>query len=238
MGNYAYGRYLSCVAIAWALAGLAVLARRGRRTIAAGAGGALALLAGTGAVAALYAGDRLRRYNFIAFDFPETSFLTGRYDALDMAGASAAAAGLLLCFVLAAGALAHLHRLRVTLVAAAVMAVNVLFTVVVAQQSSVPSGGGGIPPLQRGGVALDREVDWTVRLWMTYRIPWTRIERFDAGGAAVPPGTCTVVVPLPEGVRPADTWQARPEGWAPVGSGGPPRGWVAWSAPSCLKGDG
>ncbi|MFF5208297.1 hypothetical protein [Streptosporangium sp. NPDC000396] len=228
VGNYVYGRYLACVAIAWALAGLAVLARTSGKTAARHALASAVLLAVTGTAAALYAGDRIRRYNFVAFDFPETSFLTGRYDALNMMGASAAAAGLLACF-----AVSVLSRFRVPLLSAALAVVNVLFAAVLAGQSSTPTGGGWIPPLHGGGVAVERGVDWRARISLAYHVWWTEIRRFDVTRESPPPGTCTVVVPWPDGREATESWPSRPQGWVMAGSGRPPRGWVAWSDPAC-----
>ncbi|RJL34549.1 hypothetical protein [Bailinhaonella thermotolerans] len=91
VGNFAYGRYTAFAAVALAAAGAAALVRAPRRTAVAITAGAGGVLAAAGGAAAWHAGDRLRDHQFIAFDFPETSFLTGDWSALDMPGASARA---------------------------------------------------------------------------------------------------------------------------------------------------
>ncbi|MGR6921604.1 hypothetical protein ACU635_45800 [[Actinomadura] parvosata] len=103
VGNFAYGRYLACVAVAWTLAGLLTLLRARRLAVLRCALAAAGLLAVTGGVTAWYAGDRLHRHAFIAFDFPEVIFLTRTSDALDLVTASLSALALLTC--LTAGAL-------------------------------------------------------------------------------------------------------------------------------------
>ncbi|NYF42088.1 hypothetical protein [Streptosporangium sandarakinum] len=52
VGNYTYGRYTACVAVAWTLIGLVTLVRARRLTVPRHALAAAALMAGTGGVAA------------------------------------------------------------------------------------------------------------------------------------------------------------------------------------------
>ncbi|MEU6752286.1 hypothetical protein ABZ914_39225, partial [Spirillospora sp. NPDC046719] len=102
VGNYAYGRYLSCVALVYALAGAAALLRAGLRRAMGLVAAAAVIVGAAGLWVRLYAGDRLHTYKFIGFDFPETSFLTGDRGALHLTAASLAALGLL-CGFLALG---------------------------------------------------------------------------------------------------------------------------------------
>ncbi|KAB2388866.1 hypothetical protein [Actinomadura montaniterrae] len=76
VGNYAYGRYLSCVALVYALAGAAALLQVGLRRAVGLVAAAAAIVGAAGLWVRLYAGERLHTYKFIGFDFPETSFLT------------------------------------------------------------------------------------------------------------------------------------------------------------------
>lgn len=253
VGNYAYGRYLACVAVVWTLVGLAVLARavraaalrrampgpRAVRAVAVYAGAAAALMAVSGAVAAWYAGDRLRRYAFIAFDFPEVSFLSRTWDSLDMARASAAALGLLACLVLAAGlpALSAGGRgrgrgrwlWRVAPLVVVPAAVNVAFAAGLAPRAAPPAGPDWLPaPPPPGRVAVDGRVRWNVRVPLTYRVWWTRLESYDGARQEPPAGACTAVVPPDAG--------APPQGWTATGLGGARQGWTSWSGPGCPQG--
>ncbi|MEU0569821.1 hypothetical protein ABZ297_31205, partial [Nonomuraea sp. NPDC005983] len=220
VGNYVYGRYLACVAVAWLLAGLVVLVRARRAAVLRYAAVAAGLLAATGGVAAWYAGDRLRRYAFIAFDFPEVSFLSGVRDSLDMVAASAVALALLACLVVAA-----LVPRRTLPVVAALAAVNVAFVVDLAPKSAPAGGRDWLPAPPPGRVAVDSRVPWNVWVPLTHRVWWTKLERYDGEHQAPPARACTAVVPPTAGPPPA--------GWTASGDGGTQQGWTSWSGPGC-----
>ncbi|WP_187414356.1 hypothetical protein [Nonomuraea sp. PA05] len=210
VGNFAYGRYLACVAVAWTLAGMLVLLRTGRRSVPRYVTAAAGLLAVTGGVAAWYAGDRLRRHAFIAFDFPEVIFLTGVPDALDLTAASLSALALLAC--LAAAALVR----RPALLTAGVLAlIHVAFVAHLAPAPPTPGPDGLPAPSPPGRVAVEAGVKWNVWVPLSYRVWWTRIERYQG---TPPEGACTAVVPQDAGPPPA--------GWTPTGSG---HGWTTWT---------
>ncbi|WP_207933436.1 hypothetical protein, partial [Actinomadura sp. GC306] len=85
-----------------------------------------------------------------------------------------------------------------------------------------------------GGVVADVSLHWTVRTAHMHPVWWTRIGRIDIRDGRPPaPGTCTVVVPLPEGTAPAASWPAHPAGWWPHTGRTGPAGWVSWHAPAC-----
>ncbi|WP_283134959.1 hypothetical protein [Rhizohabitans arisaemae] len=221
VGNYAYGRYLAFVALAWTLAGLVALLRA-RRTVVPGLVlGTVALAAATGGGAALYAGDRLHRYNFIAFDFPEVIFLSGVRDRLDMATASWTAVALLACFAVAA---LTPHRVRGLLTVGALVAVNAAFAVHIAPQAPPNPDPGRLPQPPPGRVALDNRIHWRLWVQVAYRVSWTELERFDGNRQAVPHGVCSTVLP------PAAT---PPPGWRAAGSR--PE-WTLWTSPHCPPG--
>ncbi|SDG75450.1 hypothetical protein SAMN05421505_107190 [Sinosporangium album] len=264
VGNYAYGRYLACVALAWTIAGLAALLRtrrtaapgptgplaavpeeaafpRVRRTALLGRPGWLAVIPGgrrratvlglalgaaataaaAGGAAALYAGDRLRRYTFIAFDFPEVIFLSGVHDRLDMAAASWTAAALLAC--LAAAALTP-RRTRWPLAAAVLVAANAAFAVHIAPKPPPPADPAWWPQPPPGRVAVDNRVDWRIWVQLTHRVWWTELELFNGDKQAVPNGVCSVL--LPPSAPPPPTW--RPAGSRPD--------WALWTSPHCTPG--
>ncbi|GAA2849867.1 hypothetical protein [Nonomuraea rubra] len=252
VGNFAYGRYLACVAVAWTLAGLLTLLRARRlpagparpaptgiglpapaagrragwrglgRPAAAGGrwGGPLrvvwlvvvaaGLLAVTGGVTAWYAGDRLRRHAFIAFDFPEVIFLTRTPGSLDLVAASLSALALLACL---AGA--TLVR-RPGMLAVGVLAlVQVAFVAHLAPAPPAPGPDWLPAPSPPGRVAVEEGVKWNVWVPLSYRVWWTRIERFRG---TPPEGVCTAVVPQDAGPPPA--------GWTTTGAR---HGWATWS---------
>ncbi|GAA3699216.1 hypothetical protein GCM10022224_076450 [Nonomuraea antimicrobica] len=217
VGNYAYGRYLACVAVAWTLAGMLTLLRGGRPAAARHAAVAAGLLAVTGGVTLWYAGDRLERYAFIAFDFPEVIFLTGEPGAFDLVGASLSALALLACL---AGSALLSPRLAGPLAVGVLMLVHGAFAVHLAPRPPTP-GRDWLPAPALGGVAVDARVAWRVRLPLAYRVWWTEIERF---AGPPPPGACTAVVP-PDA--------APPEGWAATGEGGVRQGWTSWANRRC-----
>lgn len=241
VGNYAYGRYLSCVAVAWTLAGVAALVRARRRSIPALAAAAAALGAGTGGVAAWYAGDRLDRYAFIAFDFPEVIFLSGVPDRLDMATASLTALALLAGLTVLA-VLPVLPVLpgrlglpasgwaRVVPPAAGLAAVTIAFVAHLAPRSAPAPGRDWLPAPGPGRVAVDTRVKWNVWLPLTHRVWWTRLEMYDGARQAPPAGACTAIVPPTAGPPPA--------GWAATGDGDPSKGWTSWTGRGCGAGPG
>ncbi|GAA3555646.1 hypothetical protein GCM10022419_040090 [Nonomuraea rosea] len=218
VGNYAYGRYLACVAVAWLLAGLVALVRSGRLAVVRLALAAAGLLAVTGGVAAWYAGDRLERYVFIAFDFPEMIFLSGTRDSLDMAAASLSALALLAC--LAGAALLTAGRSWL-LVAGVLGLVHLAFVAYQAPVAPAASGQDWLPAPPHGRVAVDGRVKWNVWVPLSYRVWWTEVERFDG---APPQGVCTAVVP-PGAVPPV--------GWTSTGEGGSRQGWTTWRGSHC-----
>ncbi|MDL4817931.1 hypothetical protein [Actinomadura opuntiae] len=229
VGNYAYGRYLSCVALVYALAGGAALIRAGLRRAAGLVAVAAAVVAATGLWVHLYAGERLRTYTFIGFDFPETSFLTGDRGALHLTAASLAALGLLCGFLV----LVRLPRAGVVAAAGALAVTNLAalaFLFGTAPDRVRPASP--LPGAPRGGVLADASVDWTVRTMLVHPVWWTRVGRIDVRRERPAPGVCTVVVARPNGTSPDATWPAHPAGWRPYASRSPV-GWVAWHDPSC-----
>ncbi|MBA9001964.1 hypothetical protein [Thermomonospora cellulosilytica] len=224
VGNFAYGRYLSCVALAYTLAGLAALARRGTVWLGAGAAGTVVT---TGAWVRGYAGERLRTHLYIGFDFPETSFLAADRTAFHLGRASLVALGLLAGFLV-------LRRLGALAVAAGLVAVNLAamtFIVGLDQRRARPAPV--LPGPAAGGVALDRSLFWVVPVRLTYAVWWTRMTWISTRTERPAPGVCTVVVPLPAGTSVQDSWPGRPPGWRPYVGHAWTTPWVAWQDPAC-----
>ncbi|MFI6294067.1 hypothetical protein ACIBEJ_20935 [Nonomuraea sp. NPDC050790] len=232
VGNYAYGRYLACAAVAWTLVGLAALVRARRRTALAGAAASAGLLAVSGGIAAWYAGDRLTRYHYIAFDFPETAFLSGVRDRLDLVGASAAALLLLTAITAAAVKKAGAGSLKgagaagrgragalgAVLVAGALAVPNAAFAADLAPKSAPVAGNDGLPRITQGRVGLDTRVKWNIWVHLIHRVHWTPIERVRPATEPLPEGLCTVVA-APEAGAPPAGWKVAVRG----------KGWVTWT---------
>ncbi|MBB5080567.1 hypothetical protein [Nonomuraea endophytica] len=223
VGNYAYGRYLACVAVAWTLVGLVALLRSRRRTALALASASAGLLALSGGLAAWYAGDRLTRYTYIAFDFPEAAFLSGVRDRFDLVGASVAA--LVLLAAITAASLVRTktpigRKVAGALVLAFALAVpNVAFAADIAPKSAPARGNDGLPRLTHGRVGLDTRVKWNIWVHLIHRVHWTEVERVRPSDGPLPEGLCTVVAAPEAGAPPA--------GWTVSGRG---QGWVTWTA--------
>ncbi|MGI5202994.1 hypothetical protein ACQEU6_15635 [Spirillospora sp. CA-108201] len=229
VGNFAYGRYLACVALVYALAGAAALARlTAGPAIRLAAAGAL-LLEGAALWVTGYAGDRLRTHAFIGFDFPEVTFLTDDRGALHLHEASLAALALL-------GGLLVLSRLDGTALASVVLAgVNLAaLTFAMGPHARRVPAGPPLPGPASGGVVTDASLNWAVRTALIHPVWWTRVGAFDVRAGRPPaPGVCTVVVPLPDGTRPEASWPAHPAGWRPHAGRFWSPSWVSWHAPSC-----
>ncbi|NVI92334.1 hypothetical protein [Actinomadura sp. BRA 177] len=221
VGNFAYGRYLSCLALVYALAGAVVLLRSGARTAVRATAASVLVLEGAGLWVAVYAGDRLRTHEFIAFDFPEITFLTGDRTALHLREATLTA--IALC-----GALLLLSRLdRTPLAAVGLTGVNLAAMAFV----MAPSRDRPFSPLPgpaAGGVVADVSLDWEIKTRLMYPVWWTRIGRIDVRDGRPPAsGVCTVLVPA--GTSPETSWPAHPVGWRAHAR----PGWVAWHDPAC-----
>jgi hypothetical protein len=228
VGNFAYGRYLTCVAVAYALAGVAVLARR--RAVVVDALAAVILLSGTGLAVAGHAGQRLSDYTYVAFDFPETSFLTWDWTSLRLGTASAAAAALLTLLVLVTATRRPAITIAAGLAVFNLVAVTVMCKPWLSVREAIAAPG---PPV--GGVAVDQGVNWRVSVREEYEVWWTAITVFDKSQESVPPGTCLVIVSSAAGTAPENSWPAHPAGWRVEVVRPVPVPWVSWRSPSCHR---
>ncbi|GAA0243432.1 hypothetical protein GCM10009527_045150 [Actinomadura nitritigenes] len=230
VGNYAYGRYLSCVALVYALAGAAALLRAGLRSAMGLVAAAAAIVGAAGLWVRLYAGERLHTYKFIGFDFPETSFLTGDRGALHLTAASLAALGLLCGFL----ALGRVPRAGAAVAACALAVTNLAALAFLF--GTHPDRVRPAPPLPgapKGGVVADASVGWEVRTMLVHPVWWTRIGRIDVRRDRPATGVCTVLVQTPDGTSPEASWPAHPAGWLPHANRSWSIRWVAWHDPSC-----
>ncbi|MFC4051250.1 hypothetical protein ACFOY4_16280 [Actinomadura syzygii] len=232
VGNFAYGRYLSCVALVYALAGAAALARSHGRTALRLTAAAVIAVELAGLCVTAYAGERLRTHKFIGFDFPEVMFLTGDRAALHLQEATLVACALLCGFL----ALSRLGGRRAVPAMAAALAVVGLAALTSAMGPS-PRRQSPPPPFPgpaAGGVAADVSLNWVAKVKLQVPVWWTRVDRVDIRAGRPPAeGVCTVVVALPDGTPPEASWPGHPDGWRPHTGRTGPDGWVSWHAPSC-----
>ncbi|TDB86361.1 hypothetical protein E1264_18155 [Actinomadura sp. KC216] len=232
VGNFAYGRYLSCLALAYTLIGAAALARSGPRAAVRLAAASLLVLGTAALWVTAYAGERLRTHAFIAFDFPETTFLSGDRTALHLPAVTLVVGGLL-CGFLGLSRLGPRHRAG----AMAVTLAGINLAAVTFAMGPSPLRTRPAPPFpgpEAGGVAADVSLHWAVKTRLIHPVWWTRVGRVDIRDGRRPaPGVCTVVVPLPDGTAPEASWPAHPAGWRPYPGRAWSIGWVSWRDPSC-----
>ncbi|QKG26384.1 hypothetical protein [Actinomadura verrucosospora] len=231
VGNYAYARYLSCVALVYTLAGAAALLRAGLRRALMLVAASAAVTGATGLWVHLYAGARLHDYTFIGFDFPETSFLTGDRGALHLTAASLAALGLLAGFLV----LSRVPKAGTAAAVCALAATNLAaLAFLFGTHPDRVRPAAPLPGAQAGGVVADASVGWQVRAMLAHPVWWTRIGRIDLRRETPAPGVCTVVVQTRDGGPPDASWRAHPAGWVPhATTSWSSVHWVAWHDPSC-----
>jgi hypothetical protein len=243
IGNFAYGRYLSFVAVAYSLVGLAALVSRKRvRHLYAGTAG---LVAFTALWVRLYGGDRLEHYDFYLWDLPEVGLLGGSYDHFRPAVTSLAA-----CLLLAI--LWAMERWGTPKLFGVLVVINlcaVLIPILLLRDVDEASPTFRLPGSSVGaGVAMERPRHGTdvrrpdpykpvpemLYLWLAYQVDWTRLVGFDKDGG-VPAGACTAIVYWPPGIMAADSWLQHPPGWRFQRNGMRGRGywWVVWYDPAC-----
>ncbi|TMR05044.1 hypothetical protein ETD83_07020 [Actinomadura soli] len=232
VGNFAYGRYLSCLALVYTLIGVTALMRSGPRAAIRLAAASLLVLGGAALWVAAYAGGRLRTHTFIAFDFPETTFLTGDRSALHLPAVTLIVSALL-CGFLALSRLGGRRGALVTAVALAGINLAALTFAMGPSPRRVPPPAP-FPGPAAGGVVADVSLHWAVRISLMHPVWWTRVGRVDLRDGRRPaPGVCTVVVPQPDETDPEASWPAHPAGWRPHAGRTWSIRWVSWHAPSC-----
>jgi hypothetical protein len=220
VGNYAYGRYLACVAVPLALAGAAFLIRAGRRGVCAAALATAGAMAGTALAVVAYAGPRLHEDTFVGFDFPEIIFLTANRHSLDLLTAGLVAGTVGACVVLLRG--------RPACVAAVLLVVNGGFLVRTAGTFVRPAGDRPAVTENRG-VQVSPALGWGTVADLRYRVGWTTVEWLSPAGPR--PETCTVVTAWHAGATTTATWPDHPAGWTITDR--QPDQWVAWHDTRC-----
>lgn len=235
VANFAYGRYLSCLAPVLFLAG-AVFATRGTRTAAVWAVLATAGLAFvTAGIVRLHAGHRLSTHFFGTADFPEICVLTWNWSALKLWFATWVA---LVLLTLAALIIASGGRDGLRIVAIGFIALDLAVMVVATDRETrvwegkVESATSLAPAGLRAQdhVAVNyADLPWIIWVSQAFQVrnglkPIDRYRR-----ETLPPDVTLVVVPWDDGTSPLQSWPAAPSNWRPVSIRQSYAGnWVAW----------
>jgi hypothetical protein len=233
VANLAYGRYLSCLAPVFLMAG-GVFALRGSRKAAVRAViGAVGLTVVSAGIIRWHAGDRLSHNFFLASDFPEICFLTRDWHSLRLWFATGTALSLLIlsALVIAQGRRDGMLIAGIGFVGSSLAMVSVVTNGTTRYwQGQLTSATALIGIRAQDRVAGDyRDIPW--RIWVAHafqaRHGLKPINRFDRD--TLPSESTLVVVPW-DTVTPARrSWPAAPPNWRPVllrdTSYG---GWVAW----------
>lgn len=234
VGNYAYGRYLACLTPVFFAVGVAVLPRRrGRVVLGVGAAVAVTTFAAAWIVQA-NAGVKLRSYVYLAFDFPETAFLTWDWTTFRLWPATVA--GLLLLAL--ALAVSRIGRRGPVLVVAGLALVNLAMVTTAADRISRPLVRNfsaatdlhrAVIPGTSPRVAIDFNVAWKLRLPQLYEVWWSQVRGYDSRWQQPPADADIVVVYWHRGTPAASSWPNAPAGWQVADSRGSAEGnWVAW----------
>jgi hypothetical protein len=234
VANFAYGRYLSCLAPVLFLAGAAFAARSTRTTAIRVVLATAGLTLVTGGITWLHAGDRLSHNSFSVLEFPEISFLTWNWNSLKLWPATGVA---LLLLALAALVIANRRRSGLFIVAAAFIALDLAVMTVVTNrvtlswsrrlQAATSLAPAGLRPQDH--VAINYPLSGRIRLPQIFEVR-TGVKRFDRyRRETLPPESTLVVVPWNVRLPPQQSWPAAPANWRPVSIRHTYIGnWVAW----------
>ncbi|MCO5997848.1 hypothetical protein [Actinoallomurus rhizosphaericola] len=232
VANFAYGRYVACLAPALFLAGAACVARATRVTAAKAVAAAAVLMPVCALVVWLHAGVRLTRSFFLSLDFPEMSALTWSWDRLRLWWVTAAVLVLLPGLVLAKGRRAGpvlaalVTAANLALVAAVVGRDTRYWADTLSKASSLSDAG--LRPEDRVGIDY-RDMRWQIWVSQAFLVQshLQPIDRFDS--RTLPRGLTLVIVPWDPQQPPRGTWPAAPLEFVPISAHWSDSGsWVAW----------
>jgi hypothetical protein len=235
VGNFAYGRYLGCLAPVLFMAGAVFAVRSTGRTAVRVVLTTAGLTLTTAGIVWLHAGDRLSRSFFPVFDFPETNVLTWSWDRLKLWLAT----GLALLLLTQAGlVIAKGRRVGLPVVAAAFIALDLAVVAVVTNRvteywerqlgSATSLAPAGLRPQDHVAVNYPG-LAWRIWVPQAFQVrtglqPLDRYRR-----ETLPPDTTLVVVPWDVLSMPKKSWPAAPPDWKPVLARVTYAGdWVAW----------
>jgi hypothetical protein len=235
VGNFVYGRYLTCLSPVLFIAGAVFAVRATRRTAVRGVSAVASLALATGGIVWLHAGDRLTRYFFASFDFPESSFITWNWSTLRLWSTTWTA---LVVLTLSALVIANGRRDGVLICGMAFIAFGLAVVSVMTDRvtqywarrlESVTSlAPAGLRPNDH--VAMDYQgMQWRIWVCQAFEVR-TGLKPLDRHRpATLPPDTTLVVVPWDVGIAAEKSWPAAPANWHPVAARQTYAGdWVAW----------
>jgi hypothetical protein len=237
VGNFAYGRYLGCLAPVLFMAGAVFAVRSTGRTAIPVVLATAGLTLTTAGIVWLHAGDRLSRSFFPVFDFPEIDFLTWSWDRLKLWLATGAA---LLLLTQAGLLIAKGRRVGLPVVAAAFIALDLAVVVVVTNRvteywdrqlaAATSLAPAGLRPQDHVAVNYPG-LEWRIWVPQAFQVR-TGLEPLDRyRRETLPPDATLVVVPWDflSTPMPESSWPAAPPGWKPVLVRMTYAGdWVAW----------
>ncbi|TDB77611.1 phospholipid carrier-dependent glycosyltransferase [Actinomadura sp. KC216] len=234
VSNFAYGRYLTCLAPVLFLAAIVLVMQAPKLTALCAAPIAAAITLAAGAIVWLYAGDQLSKDFFLSTDFAESSFLSWNWEEFHLWIVTIA---VLLILAAAAVPIADGGRGGRLMVAGMVAALNIAAVIVTTHQVVAPwderfaataSLKHELRPTDKVGMNFP-DMGWRVWVLQAFQsrhglVPIDRFGRFP-----LPEELTVVVVPWTWGVPIAKTWPGAPAGWYVVSARRPGfGGWVAW----------
>jgi len=240
--DWASGRYLDGMVVAFFLVGCAVLLRADRRRILLYAACVVPPTLLAMIVVGAYAGGSVPTAGFgAAFVFAEPAVLTQDWTTASVWLATGVALGLLAASVAAVfaadrwgGRLARRWRAVVLAGLAAVSLVAVIQMTSHISQASTPRQeanttglitGSGLKPGEY--LAAGTGTSWASWMPQAYEIPWAQLELFNPGRQRPPANATVVEVRWPSGQPAQASWPQAPAGWRVVAADRTDD-WVAW----------
>ncbi|GLY92637.1 hypothetical protein [Actinoallomurus iriomotensis] len=235
VANFAYGRYLSCLAPVVFLAGAAFATRCTRRAAVWAVLACAGLAFATAGIVRVQAGGRLSTQFFGTADFPEICVLTWNWNALQLWFATWVA---LVLLILAALIITSGGRDGWRIVAVGFIALDLTVMAVSTEretrawedriEAATSLAPAGLRPQDHVAVNY---VDLSWRIWVSQafqvRNGLKAIDRFRRETLA--PDVTLVIVPWDLGKTPRQSWPAAPPNWRPVSIRQSYAGdWVAW----------
>ncbi|MEE1828905.1 phospholipid carrier-dependent glycosyltransferase [Streptomyces sp. BE20] len=233
--NWVYARYLSYLVPVAFVAGVAVLARFGRRSLGYAVAGTVGLTLLLAQLVIWSAGSQLYKQVFIGWGMPDVLFLASDWSKLNMMRSTTAAFIILgaVVMLLLAGGRKVLWAVGLSLALFAGFA-----TTTITEQITDPytswrktyatgfTKAAGIKP--KDNVVLAWDLDGSTRMAQAYEVYLGRVWYRDPRWQPVPPQANVIVTPLPEeGKAPEAYWHDHPEQWyvERVNKG---QGWMVW----------
>ncbi|MBP0451027.1 phospholipid carrier-dependent glycosyltransferase [Kitasatospora sp. RG8] len=233
--DWVYARYTSYLVPAAFVAGVAVLARYGRRALGRTAAATAGLTLVLAELVVRSAGAKLRTQSFVLWGLPDVSFLSTDWSRLTMFRATAAALVILGAVVLlrAAGGRPVLWAIGLSLALFAAFATSTITAQVTGPhakwrkaQATGFTRTAGLKP--DDNVVFAWDVEWSLRAAQAFEVYRGRVWYRDPRWQPVPAEATVLVTPLPApGQRPEEYWPGHPAGWY-VEQADTQQNWALW----------